>query len=395
MGFVRGGVAAGCLLIGLAAQSTPAISNQTTTMHLVGSAAMAGDRLRLTPAELFVAGGAWVGTKQQITAGFEMIFEFQLTERGGSGGGPDRFAYVRQTQGLQALAGRGSAGGFAIGDGNGDWSKPGIPHSIAVFFDTFRNREADDPSGNYIALCTNGQVSAMRWPPSRLAVARKLRIRLKDGRRHRAKVVYEPPLMSVCLDGGEPEFRVPVDLSGVVDPSGSAYIGFTASTGDGYENHDILNWTFTPAQAAVSSSISFVQSEIHFLPQNCLPDRNLCTPSSAIVEAKGPDHYEVMLPAHLAWPAIIPNPRNRPVSVTGARGLICFDPAGDGVYSCSGPDGSTSGHQANPSLLSRDHNPGALISETKGGVSRFSANIRKGGASKQNQGFFEFEVRIE
>ena len=37
-----------------------------------------------------------------------------------------------------------------------------------------------------------------------------------------------------------------VNLSDVVDASGNAFVGFTSATGAAFEQHDLLNWFFTP-----------------------------------------------------------------------------------------------------------------------------------------------------
>jgi hypothetical protein len=371
--------------------------NTKLGINLVGAAEIIGSRLRLTPAIREQSGAAWFSEKQRISAGFEMKFQFQLTAQGGLGRGADGFAFVLQNEGINALAGRGSAGGFATGDGHGDFSAPGIPRSIAVFFDTYRNGDGGDPSDNYVALCTNGPISNMRWPPRRLAIARKLRIRLKDGRAHLARIVYEPPLMSLYIDDGPAEFRAPVDLLTVVDNSGAAFVGFTASTGNGFQNHDILAYSLTFPKPAVSSDISVVQSELHFLPDNCLADRNLCTPREAIIDQKSPSVFDIILPAHLAWSASIPNALGRQLEVLEPRGRVCFEVSGGDVDECSGPEGLDASKFSGKrdSFLSSENMPGALIAETRGGRTRFSVNIRKGKASKNNQGFFEFTVRLK
>ena len=49
--------------------------------------------------------------------------------------------------------------------------------------------------------------------------------------------------MEVYLDD-ELIARTPVDLATVAASRGHAFIGFTASTGAGFENHDILTWAF-------------------------------------------------------------------------------------------------------------------------------------------------------
>src|SRR5947207_6877078 len=168
-------------------------------MRLVSAARQHGNALRLTPAKNDVAGAAWYTEKQQIAGGFETEFRFQLTENGGLGKGADGLAFVLQNNGPSAIAGRGSAGGWALGDGQGALRVPGIPLSIAVFFDTFRNEEEGDPSNNYVEICTNGKIGEMRWPPARLALVKKLRVNLKDHKVHTAAIAYRPPVLSVSL----------------------------------------------------------------------------------------------------------------------------------------------------------------------------------------------------
>ncbi|MGJ5816749.1 L-type lectin-domain containing protein [Paludibaculum fermentans] len=360
-------------------------------LQLVGEAEVWQNRIRLTPAIPQMAGAAWFVERQPVAAGFEMLIRFQLTQQGGLGKGADGFAFVLQNNGPEALAGRGSAGGFALGDGRQDRSQPGIPRSIAVFFDTYMNRDGLDPSDNYIAVCTNGPVEKMRWPPNRLGTGTRLKVRLKDGQPHMARIRYKPPVLFVYLDDGEPELRVPVDLSTVVDPQGRAFIGFTASTGEGWENHDILAWKFRPVEPQVSSDITVVSSDITFSPTSCLGGRNLCTPPEAVVEERGPGQYHVVLPAHVEWGASIPNPRNQQYNITGARGNACWD-LESGADGCGGPGGNPGSR--NDALISPDQPAGALLSKTGSGRIWFTVNGRKGRRFAANQGFYEFDVSL-
>ncbi|MBC7926589.1 MAG: hypothetical protein H7039_13115, partial [Bryobacteraceae bacterium] len=151
------------------------------SFHLIGSAEIVGSRLRLTPAVMNQAGAAWFPERKYIAAGFDLTFRFQITDRGGLGEGADGIAFVIQDAGPDALAGSGSAGGFALGGGERNRRKKGIPHSVAVFFDTFLNEDGNDPSDNYVAISTNGSVKKMRWPPARLGATRNLPVFLKDG----------------------------------------------------------------------------------------------------------------------------------------------------------------------------------------------------------------------
>jgi hypothetical protein len=376
------------LIAALLAALAPAAHAQFAAdqLHLIGAAELRSGVLRLTPARTEVVGAAWLAAKQDVAAGFDTSFRFQLTGQGGLGGGADGFAFVLQNAGPDAIAGRGASGGFAVGDGAGDPSKPGIPRSIAIFFDTFRN--PGDPSDNYISICTNGPIGSMRWPPPRLAMSRKLKPRLKDGRVHRAEIHYDPPMLSVSLDDVA-VVRAPVDLSTVLDERGAAYVGFTASTGAGFENHDLLDWDFNPR---ATSAMFIVQSGIDFQKTNCLEGRNLCTPAEPTVEARGPGEFHVVLPANREWGVSIPNPDGRNVEIVEARGVSCgkWISAGE---DCSGPDGMQKS-AATPALVAPERPPGALVVKSDQGRTWFSVNARKGEFAP-NQGFYEFDVRLK
>ncbi len=317
--------------------------------------------LRLTPAHPDLAGAAWLPNRQQVANGFETEVEFRITDPGGLGGGADGFAFVLQNSGPAALGGKGSGGGFALGEGAADDST--IPQSIAVFFDTFRNEEIGDRSNNFVTVCTAGTPSQLRWPPPRLASSKKLAVNLKDQKPHTVRVEYQPPALAIDLDGKR-VLQTVVDLSTVIGSDGAAWIGFTASTGAGYENHDILSWSFTGR--AVTSNISFLKTA-------CLPDRNLCTPEQATVEETGPGSYHVVLPGNLESPVSIPNPDARPVAILNARGGVCRDVSTLGTQTCLGSS--------------------ALIQRNADGRTLFS--ISSPGDPASNQGYFEFDAQLQ
>ena len=360
-------------------------------LTLVGDAALTGGTLRLTPAKGDQSGAAWFREKQPVGSGFETTFQFQLTHPGGLGHGADGFAFVIQNSGPEALGGRGSAGGFAVEDPAFHNRETAIPWSIAVFFDTFRNKEEGDPSNNYVAFCTYGRPSEARWPAPRLAFTPNLPFRLKDQKVHTARILFQPPVLSVFLDDSSaPILHSAVDLSIVVDTQGAAWVGFTASTGGGHENHDILNWSF--AATGVSSSMSTVSSAITFHTSACLPNRNLCTPESAVVERSG-DGYHVILPGNLEWGARIPEPPGKTVEVTNAHGIVCWDLTARGSDGCSGPSGNATPVDAG--FLATDAPAGALLTRIHDGHVWLSVNGRRGVEFKNNQGFYEFDLEIK
>jgi hypothetical protein len=360
-------------------------------LELAGNAAIAGTRLRLTRAVVSQAGAGWIREKQSVRNGFETSFQFQLTGQGGLGRGADGFAFVIQNSGPDALAGRGSAGGFAVGDGKANPRTMGIPFSIAVFFDTFQNNENHDPSDNYISIVTSGRPKQLHWPPPRLAFTKHLRFNLKDRAVHEVHIVYKPPVLSVSVDNSErPELFSVIDSSIVVDREGSAWVGFTASTGAGFENHEILNWKFASGPRTDVNS-GFVSSSISFLMASCLPDRSLCTPEKSTVDARD-GVFHIVLPANGEWGASIPNPHRKAVEVKSAQGTVCWDLQGRGAEGCNGPEGN--GQTAGSGFLMPEEKAGALIVMSKSGRTYFSVNDRKG-AFGENEGYFEFEVALK
>jgi legume-like lectin family protein len=396
MGVTRWSLTWFTLVSNAVSTATPAIRFEDFVsiqgLSLVGDAVVSGKAVRLTPSKGDRSGAVWFREKQPVASGFETTFQFQLTHQGGLGHGADGFAFVLQNSGPDGLGGRGSAGGFAVEDPNYHrHRKAAIPWSIAVFFDTYRNKEEEDPSANYIAFCTYGKPGEMGWPAKRLAFTPNLPIRLKNRNVHTAHIVFRPPVLSVFLDDvPAPVLESVVDLSIVLDQQGAAWVGFTASTGGGYENHDILNWSFTSTD--VSSNISVVSSHITFLMSACLPDHKLCTPQRATVERRDAG-YHVVLPANLEWGASIPTLPGQTVVLTNTHGIACWDIKIRGPEGCSGPSGN--GTAAGPGFLSADVPPGMLIMRTGEGRAWFSVNGRSGVEFKNNEGFYEFDLEIK
>jgi hypothetical protein len=181
-----------------------------------------------------------------------------------------------------------------------------------------------------------------------------------------------------------------VDLSIVMDQQGSTWVGFTASTGWGRQNHDILSWSFVGVD--VSSSMSLVSSDISFPMSACLPDRNPCTPGRALVQYNGAS-YHVVLPANLKWGASIPNSSGGAVEVSNAHGVGCWDLNARGSEGCSGPSGN--GPPAGAGFLAEKTPAGALIMRTSEERTWFSVNGRSGAGFKDHQGFYEFDLKIK
>jgi uncharacterized repeat protein (TIGR01451 family) len=234
--------------------------------------------LRLTPDSGFTSGSSWFSTAQPVGAPFTTTFTFQLSGAvpvPQSSGPADGIAFLIQNSGLNALGPNGCGIGF--GDAPSGTCTPatgGIANSLAIEFDTFQNTDINDVSNSHVAIqsCGTGQNSVDA--SCRLADVNLLGlttaggspapINLADGYVHTATVTYwlqatstqtacfvnstAGPCLDVVLDGTDLfPTGVPVNLGTLLSlTTGDAYIGFTAATGGGNDNQDILSWTFTP-----------------------------------------------------------------------------------------------------------------------------------------------------
>jgi len=222
--------------------------------------------LRLTPNATGTAGSAWYKTQQPVTGAFSTTFTFELTGSNTGYGPADGIAFVIQN----SPAGTGALGPDGCGIGFGDSSTGcapstgGIPQSLAVEFDTFQN--ADDPNNNHVAIqsCLTGPNSIdVIGGPCKIADKPNLSslpvpVTLADGNVHTVEITYSgsgTKLLDVILDGNDLfPGGVSFDMTKISLNSGNAWVGFTAATGGGDDNQDILSWTFTPgAQTIVVS----------------------------------------------------------------------------------------------------------------------------------------------
>ncbi len=224
--------------IAVAPESAPLVFypnfSLTGGLAFQGDAAIAANRLRLTPALTNRVGGAWLAAKQPVASGFETMFQFQITEPGG--GGAEGLAFVIQNSSASALGETGGGLGYA-----------GIPNSLAVEFDLCQNPGQADPDGNHLGVHSGGHYPNSAFEGAALARARNLPD-LSDGNIHTAILRYVPGKLLVFLDNpAVPVLSVALRLEELLDlDAGGAWVGFTAATGQASENHDILMWSFRP-----------------------------------------------------------------------------------------------------------------------------------------------------
>jgi hypothetical protein len=220
-------------------------------LQLNGSCAQASNVLRVAPLGYFQAGSAWITGKQPVSKGFDTTFQFQIS--GQDDQKADGLAFAIQNDNPTALGSSGE------GIGYGQTYAPGITDSLVIEFDTFQNSTENDPNGNHISVQTRGTDQNSENHNYSLGVATAIP-NLADGNAHTVRVLYTPGTLQVYLDDmRKPVLSVPYRfdsggtyLSGGVAPglsleSGTAWVGFTAATGNYQANHDILNWSFASA----------------------------------------------------------------------------------------------------------------------------------------------------
>lgn len=258
------------LAVGLAtaAQATTETYNgfgNTSGLTLVGNAATTttsdGTVLRLTQANGSQAGAAYSTSPISLGSNdtFSTQFQFRFTNPGGVDPADGiTFVLAESTSGL-------GNGGYGMG-----YAGPNLNNSIAIEFDTYNNHEGlgyfptEPDSSNHVAVDTDGNLTntfatnvygngscgfSGGNPVQNPNTASGC---MSNGELWTADISYDgsTQLLNVALtDPSEGSTFHAItnqtfDIGSYLGGASSAYVGFTAGTGAGYENHDIVNWEF-------------------------------------------------------------------------------------------------------------------------------------------------------
>jgi hypothetical protein len=233
-----------------------AAQNTTTTLGwtLNGSATMEIPsegvyRLRLTPNQIAQAGSAFLSKPIMFHVGntFSYNFQFQMTDP--SFQASDGMTFVLQTEGPTAVGGNGGCLGYSGTPlaSNCPPSTTGITPSVAVEFDDFENSPYDI-NDNHVAILTDGLLNDTD-PQTPYGVTNCQPTGgfgcMNNGDVWTVWIDYDGTSLHVAL-ADDSDIRPPNLIDYVIDiPSilgkSSAYIGFTAGTGEGSENHYVMN----------------------------------------------------------------------------------------------------------------------------------------------------------
>ncbi|TKY56410.1 L-type lectin-domain containing receptor kinase S.7 [Spatholobus suberectus] len=152
---------------------------------------------------------------------------------------------------------------------------------VAVEFDTRKNPEFGDPNDNHVGINLGTIASTKVINVSEVGVS------LKDGFVHRAWITYDGPQRRMDIRLGlanqedypsKPIFSEYVDLSPHLNEY--MFVGFSASTGNHTQIHNILSWNFT------STSQAFLRFPSSDTCQGKILHENSTTPPTSKKSAK-------------------------------------------------------------------------------------------------------------
>lgn len=153
--------------------------------------------------------------------------------------------------------------------------------AIGIEFDTRKNPEFGDPNDNHVGINLASIVSSTTINASEIGIF------LKDGSVHRAWVNYDGPNRFIDVRLGpdtetypeKPAFSGPLDLSPFLKEY--MFVGFSASTGNFTQIHNVLSWNFTSTSQASLRVPSIETCESKIILEEKISHRK--TPSSFLI----------------------------------------------------------------------------------------------------------------
>jgi hypothetical protein len=216
-----------------------------------GNSVIENGLIYITKSRASQAGAVYQKYKVDITNGFEVAIDFAFTEPGGildakRENGADGIAFVIQDYNSKLIP-------PSIGQGLG---YNGLPRSLAIEFDTFTNAGQDSPDAD-IWLNTQG-VNPNSVDDGKTLIKPQTRpiANLVDGKVHKAVIRYTKITattykLEVFVDGDSKPYLTAdnINIQNTIGAySSGVYLGITAATAAGYQNHIIHRWAYKPLQ---------------------------------------------------------------------------------------------------------------------------------------------------
>ena len=139
--------------------------------------------------------------------------------------------------------------GQVVGDAGGNLGYSGIDHSVGIEFDSYQNSANSDPARNHIGINVGGNLTSL--------VTNEVTSAFDNAQIWSAWVDYNGASqllelrLSLAVDRpANAWLSLTRDLLSDLGSS-QAYVGFTASTGEAYSRHSILNWTLNDSYSPI------------------------------------------------------------------------------------------------------------------------------------------------
>lgn len=229
------------------------------TLSGTAAAVVTGDGtvLRLTPAKGESAGSAFAAGIVPFLDGsgtFSTFFQFRITNPGGVAPA-DGIVFVLR-----------NAGSASLGQAGGNEGYDGIGNSVAVKLDTFQN--SGEINNNFVAVQTNGvlmnESAQSPYGVTQCNTPSGVMGCLSNGHLWSVWIDYDGAVLHVAVADGTtvrpPDLIHPaISIPALLNHAAGVYPGFTAGTGGGFENHDIVNWQYfniySPTPVGVAQTI--------------------------------------------------------------------------------------------------------------------------------------------
>ncbi|MDE0959623.1 MAG: hypothetical protein OSB09_02480 [Planctomycetota bacterium] len=222
-----------------------------TGLTMVGSTTQFGDRVRLTPASIGLAGAVYTTDQIQVANGFDTTFTYEINP---AAGGADGMVFILQNESPTSIYSNGGPLGY-----------DGMINCVVVEIDTYVNGNFNDPPGPHLAI--HGREGAANSADELAAGIAVDSTSANVGGLRTMRVSYAGGWFEVFLDDLLiPRMSVQLDLLGHLG-SDSAWIGFIGSTGGISETHDVLSWFLT-----TDSGTQFIRGDVNDDSSVNLPD---------------------------------------------------------------------------------------------------------------------------
>ena len=235
----------------------------SSNFQLNGSADTKNGSIKLTDASKRENGSAWYKEAVPIGEGFTVDYSFQLNYGSigsctddGSLPGADGLAFVIQNAGTNSV-------------GYTDWGLgyEGLKNSLAVEYDTFYNPTQGDVNGNHIAVQSGGQYANSSYHTSlyKLGINNDVLTMNPQGGIYYSRVEYSKTAKKLLVYfNDKPIYSGPVitinniELDKLLSLTDNkyAYVGFTAGTGDSWEEHLIKSFRLCLSEPSMLTDVS-------------------------------------------------------------------------------------------------------------------------------------------